>query len=473
MTGAHRRACGVAAAVWVMAGSMLLWRGSNMLLERSEVAVFAKWTAAGAGLLLGYLKGNFVLVRTARRNRARIESTPSPRPFAAFTPRFALLIGLMIAFGMGLRALAEQDLLGWVYVGALYIGIGAALLASAPAYLRARPSPLPTDPGPAEHGRPEPKQGVLLINLGTPDAPTPAAVTRYLREFLSDPRVVDASPWLWVFVLNLIVIPLRRRRVAEAYQLIWGEGGSPLLTNTQAAASALGERLPGVPVAVGMRYGSPSLASSLEALRSQGVEEVIAVPLFPQASDTTSGTVQLALARAAAAHREAPALSVVGAFPDSPAYIGALAARVQEAQGPAKIDRYVFSFHGLPERYVRLGDPYLAHCQRTARALAAHLELDEACWEMAFQSRFGDEPWLQPYLDERLRTLAREGSGRVLVALPGFAADCLETLEEVGVGLAREFTEAGGEELVVVPALNAHPAWICALEALVLPRIRG
>lgn len=444
-----------------------------MLLVRSVAPAWGKWVAGVAGLYLGYLKGNFVLARTARRNRARIESTPAPQPLAAFNLRFAFLIGLMIAFGKGLKTLAEHDQLGWVYVGALYVGIGAALLASAPAYLRARPEPLATDPGPASGGQHSPKQGVLLINLGTPDAPTPAAVTRYLREFLSDPRVVDASRWLWVFVLNLIVIPLRRRRVAEAYRLIWGEGGSPLLTNTQAAASALAERLPGVPVEIGMRYGSPSLSSSLAALRSQGVEEVIAVPLFPQSSDTTSGTVQVALALAAATHREAPALNVVGPFPDDEGYIGALTARIQEARGSSSIDGYVFSFHGLPERYVLLGDPYLAHCQRTARALAARLQLSEDSWEMAFQSRFGDEPWLQPYLDERLRSLAREGKGRVLVALPGFAADCLETLEEVGVGLAREFTGAGGEELVVVPALNAHPAWIDALEALVRPRIRG
>ena len=437
-----------------------------MLLVKSSAALVTQVIAGVIGLWLGYLKGKYVLVRAARRNRARIEALPSPQPFSAFTLRFLVLIGLMIAFGKGLRTLAENDLFGWVYVGALYVGIGAALLASAPAYLRAQPPPLDTDPGPADATPRPARRGVLLVNLGTPDAPTPAAVTRYLREFLSDPKVVDLPRWLWAFVLNVIVIPRRRRRVAEAYQLIWGEGGSPLLTNTRAAAYALAERLGDVPVEVGMRYGSPSLTSGLARLRERGVDEVIAVPLFPQASDTTTGTVQLALAQAAARRPDAPALSIVPAFPDDEAYIAAVAARVREARGARAVDCHVLSFHGLPERYVRSGDPYLEHCQRTARALAAHLELAEGSWEMAFQSRFGDEPWLQPYLDGVLTRLATEGKRRVLVALPGFAADCLETLEEVGVGLARSFREAGGEELIVVPALNDHPAWIDALEAL-------
>ena len=336
-----------------------------------------------------------------------------------------------------------------------------------PAYLRAAPAPLHTDPGPATDAHASARPGVLLVNLGTPDAPTPAAVTRYLREFLSDPKVVDVPRWLWAFVLNVIVIPRRRRRVAEAYGLIWGRDGSPLLTHTRAMAEGLAARLGVVPVEVGMRYGNPSLTTAIDSLRARGVEEVVCVPLFPQASDTTTGTVQLALARAAARRPDAPALRVVPAFPDDPTYIEALAARVHEARGAAPVDRYVLSFHGLPERYVRNGDPYLEHCQRTARALAARLGLAEGEWEMAYQSRFGDEPWLQPYLDERLTQLAREGHRRVLVALPGFAADCLETLEEVGVGLARDFREAGGEELVVVPALNDHPAWIDALEGLV------
>lgn len=470
---AARRACGVAALVWVAVGGLLAFRGGRMLLVESTASDVARVIAAALGLVVGYFKGNFVLVKTARRNRARLEGLPSPNPLAAFTPRFLLLIALMIAFGAGLRALAAHGYIGWVTVGALYLGIGAALMASAPAYVRTPPAPLPTDPGPAADTHTPARRGLLLVNLGTPDTPTPSGVTRYLREFLSDRKVVDAPPWLWVFVLNLIVIPLRRRRVAKAYELIWGQDGSPLTAYTGAMARALAERLGDVPVEVGMRYGNPSLRRALDSLRDQGVEEVVCLPLFPQASDTTTGTVQLALAREAARRPDAPALRVLPAFPDDPGYVEALAARVRETRADAPVEHHVFSFHGLPERYVREGDPYLDHCQRTARALAARLGLGEGEWEMAFQSRFGGEPWLQPYLDQRLEQLAKEGRRRVLVALPAFTADCLETLEEVAEGLAEEFREAGGEELVVVPALNDHPAWIDALEGLVREAVQG
>ena len=286
---AARRACGVAALVWVGVGGLLAFRGARMLLVESSASDVARVIAAAIGLWVGYLKGNYVLVRTARRNRARIEALPAPHLFAAFTLRFLVLVGLMIALGAGLKELAFHGYIGWVTVGALYVGIGAALAASAPAYLRAAPAPLHTDPGPASDAHASARPGVLLVNLGTPDAPTPAAVTRYLREFLSDPKVVDVPRWLWAFVLNVIVIPRRRRRVAEAYGLIWGRDGSPLLTHTRAMAEGLAARLGVVPVEVGMRYGNPSLTTAIDSLRARGVEEVVCVPLFPQASDTTTG----------------------------------------------------------------------------------------------------------------------------------------------------------------------------------------
>ncbi|MDA1264203.1 MAG: ferrochelatase [Planctomycetota bacterium] len=459
-------ACAVAAGIWILAGGMLAFRGGNMLLNESTASNPARVLATVIGLLIGWAKGEFVLSRSARRNRRRIEELRTPRALEAFSLKFVVLIGIMIGFGAALKWSAREGYLGWVTVGALYVGIGAALLASSRAYLAKPPKAMDTQPGAALTTRPPSKRGVLLVNLGTPDAPTPGAVARYLREFLMDRKVVDAARWYWPAVLNVIVIPLRRRKVAKAYGTIWEEGGSPLLTNTAAAARALGERLAPTPVAVAMRYGNPSLAAGLSELRAQGCDEVLAVPLFPQASDTTTGSIQLALARVAARRPDAQALSILPAFPDDEGYIAALAARVREVQEGA-FDRIVLSFHGLPERYVRNGDPYLEQCQRTARALAAELALEDDEWELAFQSRFGDEPWLQPYLEQRLLMLARGGAKRVLVALPGFAADCLETLEEVAEGLAARFRAEGGEELVVVPALNDHPAWIDALESLV------
>ena len=289
-------------------------------------------------------------------------------------------------------------------------------------------------------------------------------MARYLREFLSDPRVVRAPRLVWLPILNGIVIPRRRRRVAEDYARIWTEAGSPLLVHSRAAADALGSRLGrGFAVALGMRYGRPSLASALDELAAAGCGRIVAVPLFPQWSDTTNGTLEAALRRELARRRDAPALEVAAPPCDDPAYVEALARRIEEARGATPVDLHVLSFHGLPESYVRRGDPYRDQCQRTADALARRLGLERGGWELAFQSRFGPRPWLRPYLDELLAERAGTHP-RALVAMPGFAADCLETLVEVGVGLRRAFLEAGGEELVVVPALNDSAPWIEALE---------
>ncbi len=313
----------------------------------------------------------------------------------------------------------------------------------------------------------EGRRGVLLINLGTPQAPTRREVRRYLAEFLSDPRVVDAPRWWWLPLLHGVILPTRSGRVARAYGRIWSAEGSPLLGHTRALARTLEQRLGNLPVAAGMRYGSPSLAAALAELESRGVEEVLALPLFPQASRTTTGTIEAALVELAERGLAPGPIRLLPAFPTDPGYIGALGARIDEARGGETFDRLILSFHGLPERYVAAGDPYREQCESTARALAAHLHLGEGEWELCYQSRFGREPWLRPYLAERLPELAREGARRLLVAVPGFAADCLETLDEIGIGLSSAFEAAGGDRLRLVPALNASPPWVGALEAMV------
>lgn len=457
----------VGALVWVAAGSMLVLRGGDMLLARSEASVLTKVLSSAAGLGLGALKGHFVLRRAAQRNRMRLAATEAPGPLDLFTPRFILLIGLMILFGWSLRAAAASGVLPWAGVGALYLGIGAALIASAPGYVRGAIGPMRTslDSAPPPRHRPT---GLIVANLGTPDAPTAEAVKRYLREFLGDPKVVDIPKPLWKTLLELIILPRRSPRVAKAYASIWTECGSPLAVTTWGIGNALAKRLEpsGVETVIAMRYGNPSMKSAIEDLVGRGCERIILLPLFPQWSDTTTGTMQEYAAKLLARRPDGPALSVVPAYYDDPGYISAMAGRIRESVGSEPVDRYVFSFHGLPQRYVRNGDPYLDHCQRTAWALAKEMELDDKEWELVFQSRFGPEPWLQPYLDKRLEELGKEG-GRVAVALPGFAADCLETLEEVAEEGRDDFLAAGGRELVVVPALNEDPAWIDALEALV------
>lgn len=308
------------------------------------------------------------------------------------------------------------------------------------------------------------RTGLLVINLGTPDGPTPAAVRRYLREFLGDERVIEVNRWLWAFVLNVIILPFRSARSAAAYAKIWDdEWGSPLLRWTVATADALRDRLGDRwRVAVGMRYGKPGLLPAIRSLQDAGCRRIVALPLYPQYSNTTTGTTQARIAELVSTMRNQPAITFVPPFPDDPGYVDALAERVREACDGREPGHYVFSFHGLPEAYVRRGDPYVDQCARTSWALSERLGLPRDRWEMVFQSRFGDEPWLQPYLDEYVPALA----GRhdcVLVTTPGFATDCLETLEEVGMALRDQYERAGGGELIVVPALNDHPRWIDAL----------
>lgn len=293
------------------------------------------------------------------------------------------------------------------------------------------------------------------------------AVREYLEAFLSDPLVVDSNRAVWWFVRRAIVLPRRSGAVAELYRSIWTAEGAPLLAYSRRQRGLLERELePDYHVALAMRYGEPSLASAFEELARAGAREVLLCPLFPQYSRSTTGSIehaaQTALARAGTALR----ISTIPPFFADPGYVAALAARVREclAQGP--VDLHVFSFHGLPKRYVALGDPYQEHCEASARALAAALGLGSNEWTLVWQSRFGREEWLQPYADVIVPSLARE-KPRVLVTCPGFVADCLETLEEVGVRLRAAFLAAGGRELRLTPCLNDHPLWIDALARLI------
>ncbi len=304
--------------------------------------------------------------------------------------------------------------------------------------------------------------GVLLVNLGTPDAPTPRAVRRYLREFLGDPYVVDLPRIFWWPLLNGIILPLRSRSSAKLYQRVWTEDGSPLLFHGRALVRELQAALGATwQVELGMRYGNPSLADGLEALYAAGIERPLIVPLFPQESHTTTGTIRARVEELAAGRP----FDLLASFPDSEVYVDALASGVEDALGAKPWPHVIMSFHGIPQRYADRGDPYSTECERTAAALAARLGLPGDAWSLTYQSRFGREPWLQPYTDEYCIELAAK-HGRLAVLCPAFVADCLETTDEIGVELAHTLAPSG-TELQLVPALNTSPAWVRALADLV------
>lgn len=321
-----------------------------------------------------------------------------------------------------------------------------------------------------------PEIAVILVNLGTPAAPTPSAVRRYLREFLGDRRVVEAPRWLWWLVLNFIILVFRPARVARLYDRIWTVQGSPLRVITESLAQRLGQRLadPQIRVHAAMTYGDPSLAALLEKLEAEGVGRVLVLPLYPQQSATTTGAAVDIVARYLLRTRRAPDLRIVRDYCDDPAFLDAVAASIREFQSHAGLpQRLVISFHGIPRAYVDRGDPYPGCCAASADGIAGRLGLGRDRWEMTFQSRFGREPWLTPYLDERLAAMPDEGLKSVQVVCPGFATDCLETLEEVA-GQNRElFLAGGGERFAYIPALNDSTAHVDLLETLVRRNIAG
>jgi ferrochelatase len=321
--------------------------------------------------------------------------------------------------------------------------------------------------------------GVLLVNLGTPDAPTPAALRRYLAEFLADPRVVETPRLLWLPVLHGVILRTRPRRSAQAYERVWTEDGSPLLAigwRQQAALQKrLDARLPGpARVELAMRYGRPSIADGLERLRQADARRVLVLPLYPQYSATTTASVFDAVSAELQRWRRIPELRFVNQYHDEEGYIGALAAQVRSSwEAFGRAERLLFSFHGIPRHYADAGDPYAGHCQETARLTAERLGLEDGEWALAFQSRFGPRQWLKPYTDQTLREWARKGVKRVEVICPGFAADCLETLDEIGHEYRERFLDAGGEAYRYIPALNDTPEHMEALADLVLRHVHG
>ena len=330
--------------------------------------------------------------------------------------------------------------------------------------------------------------GVLLVQLGTPDAPTTPALRRYLRQFLGDPRVIELPPSRWPFldrlfpprlkwslILRLILL-VRPSRSAAKYKLIWDPStGSPLLHYTRRQAELLQQQLPSGVVRFGMQIGQPALAGVLHDMIEQGIDRVIVLPMYPQYSATTAASATDTLFHALMRERKVPALRIVPPYYDHPAYLNAMAAVIRDelARLEWQPDHFLISFHGLPIRYARNGDPYATHVKRTTARLVEKLGWPKGSWSQSFQSLFGREPWLKPYTEERLKALARDGHKRVFVAMPGFTADCLETIDEIGREARVAFQKAGGEQLHRCPCLNDHPAWIEALRTIIAQEGQG
>jgi ferrochelatase len=310
--------------------------------------------------------------------------------------------------------------------------------------------------------------GVLIANLGTPDAPERKPVARFLREFLSDPRVVDLPRFLWLPLLNLVIIPLRAGRSAAAYREIWWPEGSPLLVLTERLAERLralaGERWP---IEIGMRYREPSIRRGLEVLREEGVSDLVVLPLYPQYSGTTTASIYDGVESALRDLNWQPRLYRIEKYYDHPAWIEAIAGSIRAYRSEhGAAEKLIFSLHGIPQRYVRQGDPYQQQCEDSVKAVVRALGLADNEWLLTYQSRVGREPWLQPYTDITLEELAKSGVRHVQVLCPGFAVDCLETLEEIAMQNRELFEEAGGEKLEYIPALNDSEAHARLLEQL-------
>lgn len=337
---------------------------------------------------------------------------------------------------------------------------------------------MPFSPEPAfRHGQPA-RTAVLLVALGTPEAPTPAALRRYLAQFLSDPRVVEIPRPLWLLILHGIILRVRPAKSAAKYASIWTDEGSPLAVWTRKQAALLRDQMSAsghpVRVAHAMRYGEPSVGSTLDALRADGVTRILVLPLYPQFAAATTASVNDAVMTWAQSARLQPEWRFIARYHDDPGYIGALAASVTEHwQAHGRGEKLLMSFHGVPERSLHLGDPYHCECHKTARLLAERLGLSKDELVVTFQSRFGKAKWLEPYTEPTLRELASQGVKRIDVMCPGFVSDCLETLEEIGMEGREAFMSAGGEAYHYIPCLNARPDWIAALGAIALTHMQG
>lgn len=318
-----------------------------------------------------------------------------------------------------------------------------------------------------------PKVGVLLVNLGTPDAPTKSAVKRYLKQFLSDRRVVEIPPLLWQPILRGIILNTRPQKSAKAYAKVWTEKGSPLAFFTAGQAEALQARMEGIAdVRYAMRYGNPSVADQLAAMKAAGCNRILIAPLYPQYSGATTGTVLDEAYATLTAMRWHPAIRTLPAYHDDARYIGALKASIEASLAKLDFvpDALVISFHGMPERTLHLGDPYHCHCQKTARLLS---EAMGRALVVSFQSRFGRAKWLEPATDDTLMKLAREGTKKVAIFAPGFSVDCLETLEELAMQGHEQFEEAGGTHYAYLPCLNDSDVGMDMLEQIIGQELAG
>ncbi len=333
------------------------------------------------------------------------------------------------------------------------------------------------------HPLPEPdtpvRTGVLLVNLGTPDEPTAPALRRYLRQFLGDPRVIEWPAWLWQPVLHGVILNVRPRKSARLYASVWTENGSPLLAGSQAIASQMAIELgqtwgDAVRVELAMRYGNPSIQDKLAALRQANVQRILVLPLFPQYSATTTATIFDVIFDELKRWRWTPELRTITGYHTHPFYISGLAHSIQHYwQANGRSPKLLFSFHGIPQSYAAQGDPYPVFCHETARLVADQLDLTQDEYQICFQSRFGPEAWLQPYTDKTLEAWAGDGLKSVDVACPGFAVDCLETLEEMA-GQNRElFLEAGGQQYHYIPCLNDSPEQMALLLDLAKTHLQG
>ncbi len=329
-----------------------------------------------------------------------------------------------------------------------------------------------------EHGRAE-CIGILVANLGTPGGPDTASVRRFLKQFLWDPRVVEYPRWLWWLILNGIILRIRPSRSAEAYGKIWTDQGSPLMIYSKAIADGIQGRmdakLPGAArVELAMSYGEPPIDEAIDRLLAKGARRLLVLPLYPQYSGTTTASVVDAVARKLGRLRWVPETRFINQYHDEAGYIAALAASIRESwERDGRGDKLLLSFHGVPRSTLLRGDPYHCQCRKTGRLLAERLGLADDEWILSFQSRVGREEWLRPYTDETVERLGREGTARIDVVCPGFATDCLETLEEIAMQNAELFEESGGKSLRYVPALNARDDHVAFLAGLVERHIAG
>jgi protoporphyrin/coproporphyrin ferrochelatase len=322
------------------------------------------------------------------------------------------------------------------------------------------------------------KVGVLLVNLGTPEATSYWPMRAYLKEFLSDPRVIETNRVLWWFILNLIILSFRPSKSGHAYDAIWNreKDESPLKTITRAQAEGVANSLGGaVPVDWAMRYGKPPIAERLQALKDQGCDRILVFPLYPQYSASTSGSVMDRLGQALAKMRWQPAVRIVPPYFQQASYVKAIAASLESHLKTLswKPDRILMAFHGLPREYLDKGDPYHCQCQKTARLVRQELRLSPDYLQVVFQSRFGRAEWLKPYAQDTVEDLPKQGVKNLLMISPGFASDCVETLEELSIGLKETFEDAGGENFAVVPCLNASAGSIKMLESVIRNELKG